>query len=71
LQGWQTMAIGLKNVADMVVQGIFPWCFTPELYAARPDYIESLAAFVRKERVYPPRYRPPFCFLAVSLRYFG
>jgi hypothetical protein len=27
---------------EMVIQGIFPWCFTPELYAARPDYIESL-----------------------------
>jgi pimeloyl-ACP methyl ester carboxylesterase len=31
----------------MIIQGIFPWCFTPELYAAKPDYIESLAAFVR------------------------
>jgi pimeloyl-ACP methyl ester carboxylesterase len=47
VQGWQTMAVSLKNVADMVVQGIFPWCFTPELYANRPDYIDSLAAFVR------------------------
>ena len=25
----------------MIIQGIFPWCFTPELYAAKPDYIES------------------------------
>ena len=31
----------------MVIQGIFPWCFTPDLYAARPDYIEALSAFVR------------------------
>ena len=31
----------------MVILGIFPWCFTPELYAAKPDYVESLAAFVR------------------------
>jgi pimeloyl-ACP methyl ester carboxylesterase len=31
----------------MVVRAIFPWCFTPELYAARPDYIQSLGDFVR------------------------
>ena len=45
--GWQTMAKGLGSVTEMVIQGIFPWCFTPELYAAKPDYIEALAAFVR------------------------
>ena len=45
--GWQTMARGLGNVTEMVIQGIFPWCFTPELYATKPDYFESLAAFVR------------------------
>ena len=47
VQGWQVMAAGLSDVAGMVIQGIFPWCFTPELYAAKPEYIESLAAFVR------------------------
>ena len=47
VQGWQTMAKGLGSVTEMVIQGIFPWCFTPELYAAKPDYIEALAAFVR------------------------
>jgi hypothetical protein len=47
VQGWQTMAVGLASVTYMVIQGIFPWCFTPELYAAKPDHIESLAAFVR------------------------
>jgi pimeloyl-ACP methyl ester carboxylesterase len=26
---------------------VFPWCLTPELYAAKPDYIKSLADFVR------------------------
>jgi pimeloyl-ACP methyl ester carboxylesterase len=31
----------------MVVLGLFPWCLTPELYAARPDYIQALADFVR------------------------
>jgi 3-oxoadipate enol-lactonase len=50
---WRTMALGLGSVTDMVIQGIFPWCFTPELYAARPEYIESLAEFVRG-RPMPP-----------------
>src|ERR1051325_1585737 len=44
---WQTLATALGSVAEMVVRGIFPWCFTPELYASRPDYIQSLADFVR------------------------
>ena len=47
VQGLQTMAKGLGSVAEMVIQGIFPWCLTPDLYAAKPEYIESLAAFVR------------------------
>src|SRR5499425_3791660 len=25
VEGWQTMAKGLGNVTDMVIQGIFPW----------------------------------------------
>jgi pimeloyl-ACP methyl ester carboxylesterase len=53
VQTWQVMARGLDSVTDMVIQGIFPWCFTPELYAARPEYIESLAEFVRG-RPMPP-----------------
>jgi pimeloyl-ACP methyl ester carboxylesterase len=40
-------------VAEMAIKGIFPWCFTPELYAARPEYIDSLADFVRS-RPMPP-----------------
>ena len=51
--GWQVMARALPSVTDMVIQGIFPWCFTPELYATRPDYIDSLAAFVRSRPVQP------------------
>jgi len=30
-----------------VIKGILPWCLTPELYSARPEYVESLADFVR------------------------
>ena len=50
---WRVMATGLGSVTDMAIQGIFPWCFTPELYAARPEYIGSLAEFVRG-RPMPP-----------------
>jgi pimeloyl-ACP methyl ester carboxylesterase len=47
VETWQIMARGLDSVTEMVIKGIFPWCFTPELYAARPEYIDSLADFVR------------------------
>jgi pimeloyl-ACP methyl ester carboxylesterase len=53
VQGWQVMARGLGSVPEMVIQGIFPWCFTPELYAAKPDYIQALADFVRGRPAQP------------------
>ena len=37
----------------MIIQGIFPYCFTPELYAAKPEYIDQLAAFVRSRPKQP------------------
>lgn len=53
VQIWQVMAKALDSTTDMVIQGIFPWCFTPELYASKPEYIDSLAEFVRS-RPMPP-----------------
>jgi 3-oxoadipate enol-lactonase len=53
VQGWQTIAKQLGDTTEMVIQGIFPWCLTPELYAAKPEYVDSLAAFVRS-RPMPP-----------------
>jgi pimeloyl-ACP methyl ester carboxylesterase len=53
VEGWRALAQGLGSVTEMVILGIFPWCFTPELYAQRPDYIDSLAEFVRG-RPMPP-----------------
>jgi pimeloyl-ACP methyl ester carboxylesterase len=53
VQGWQTMAKGAATVADMVIYGILPWCFTPELYAAKPEFIDSIAAFVRGRPAQP------------------
>ena len=53
VEGWQVMAKGLNSVTEMVILGIFPWCFTPELYAAKPEYINALAEFVRGRPAQP------------------
>jgi len=51
LEGWQVMAHALGSVHELVIRGIFPWCFTPDLFVKQPEYIESLAAFVRSRPV--------------------
>jgi pimeloyl-ACP methyl ester carboxylesterase len=53
VEGWRIMAKGLGSVPEMVIAGIFPWCFTPGLYASKPDYIKSLAEFVRSRPAQP------------------
>lgn len=53
VEGWRVTAQALGSVPEMVIQGIFPYCFTPELYAARPEYINALADFVRGRPVQP------------------
>jgi len=47
IESFQIMAKAMGSVPEMVIHGLFPWCVTPELYLAKPEYIESLAAFVR------------------------
>ena len=56
VESWQIVARAV-DVPEMIIRAIFPWCFTPELYAERPDYIDSLAAFVRSR---PPQSVPDF-----------
>ena len=53
VEGWQVMAKALGSVPQMVIRAIFPWCVTPELYAAKPDYIQSLADFVMSRPAQP------------------
>ena len=53
VENWQVTAKALDNMPEMIITTIFPWCFTPELYAAQPDYIQSLAAFVRSRPAQP------------------
>lgn len=47
LGSWQGMARAIGNIQEMMIRVTFPWCFTPELYAAKPEYIQGLADFVR------------------------
>jgi pimeloyl-ACP methyl ester carboxylesterase len=53
VEGWEVTAKALSSVPEMVILSIFPWCLTPELYAARPDYLQSLADFVRSRPAQP------------------
>lgn len=53
VRSWQVLAKALGSVPETIVMGIFPWCFTPELFAAKPDYVNSLAEFVRSRPAQP------------------
>ena len=53
VEGWQVMAKALGNMPETLITTLFPWCLTPDLYATQPDYIQSLAAFVRSRPVQP------------------
>jgi pimeloyl-ACP methyl ester carboxylesterase len=53
LEQWRTLASTLPTVADVVIQGIFPWCFTPEMYVERPEFVDTLVEFVRGRPVQP------------------
>jgi pimeloyl-ACP methyl ester carboxylesterase len=50
---WRTLAPLLPTVADVVIQAIFPFCFTPEMYAERPELLDTLVAFVRSRPAQP------------------
>jgi pimeloyl-ACP methyl ester carboxylesterase len=53
VQGWRLMARGGGSVADVITQGIFPWCFTTELYIKQPEVIQGLTDFVRSRPAQP------------------
>jgi pimeloyl-ACP methyl ester carboxylesterase len=54
VEQWRTLASTLPTVADVVIQGIFPWCFTPEMYIERPEFVDALVSFVRGRPAQPP-----------------
>ena len=53
VEQWRMMASVLPTVADVVTQGIFPWCFTPEMYVDRPKFVGALVDFVRGRPAQP------------------
>lgn len=53
VESWRLLLKATGSVSELIITGIFPWCFTPELYS-RPGYVDSLAAFVRTRPAQPP-----------------
>jgi pimeloyl-ACP methyl ester carboxylesterase len=53
VERWRTLAFALPTVADVVIQAIFPWCFTPEMYVDRPEFVDTLVDFVRGRPTQP------------------
>ncbi len=53
VEQWRTLASALPTVGDVVLQGIFPWCFTPEMYVDRPEFVDTLVEFVRGRPAQP------------------
>jgi pimeloyl-ACP methyl ester carboxylesterase len=53
VEQWRTLASALPTVADVVIQAIFPWCFTPEMYVERPEFVNTLVDFVRGRPAQP------------------
>ena len=53
VEQWRALATALPTVADVVIQAIFPWCFTPEMYASRPEFVDTLVDFVRGRPAQP------------------
>ena len=53
VEQWRMLASSLPTVADVVIQAIFTWCFTPEMYVERPEFVHTLADFVRSRPAQP------------------
>ena len=50
---WRTLARTTDTVADAIIDGIFPFCFTPEMYVERPEFVQALDDFVRGRPAQP------------------
>jgi pimeloyl-ACP methyl ester carboxylesterase len=47
IENWCALARALPSVTDALILGVFPWCFTPEMYAERPEFVAQIEAFTR------------------------
>jgi 3-oxoadipate enol-lactonase len=54
VESWKIMLQATGSVQEVIIAGIFPWCFTPDLYVNKPEYIEMLSGFVRSRPAQPP-----------------
>jgi 3-oxoadipate enol-lactonase len=50
---WRSLSASVPTIADVVIQGIFPLAFTPELYVESPETIDAIADFVRSRPAQP------------------
>jgi pimeloyl-ACP methyl ester carboxylesterase len=50
---WRELAGASPTVAEAVIHGIFPLCFTPEMYVERPEFVQALEEFVRGRPAQP------------------
>jgi len=53
LEGWRIQARELGSVHEVIIRGLFPWCFTPEMYAQKPDFVQTLEDFVNSRPEQP------------------
>jgi hypothetical protein len=63
VEQWRTLATTLPTVADVVIQAIFSWCFTPDMYVERQEFVDTLVDFVRSRSA-----QPVDAFLAQTMR---
>jgi pimeloyl-ACP methyl ester carboxylesterase len=53
VESWRLILQTTGSVTELIIAGIFPWCFTPDLYSTNAEYIQSLSAFVRSRPSQP------------------
>ena len=53
VESWQVLAKALGSVHELIIRGIFPWCFTSDFYVEKSEYIQTLAGFVRSRPEQP------------------
>jgi len=54
IESWKLILKTTGSVPELVIQGIFPWCLTPDLYVNKPEHIEMLSGFVRSRPAQSP-----------------
>jgi len=43
----QVSARAMENIPDLVLGALFPWCFTPDVYVNKPEFLQGVKDFVR------------------------